>query len=255
MNLIESNNNNLLAYIAEKAKLTVVQKENVKWVLSTPFKWPNFIFDTKLPAANLEEFVNETVQHIEQKQAPSLWMISAENLNSDFISLLDNNSLRLSMQWTGMMCDLSKFQNPDNIEPFKIIQVNGLAQLQDWLSIINQTLFNSANSLDFDLFKLFLNDNNIKLYTGYYNNIPVATSLMFLHTGVAGLYMISTLPEYRKKGLGTLITTYPMLDAKAMGLKTSVLYATSMGKNMYKTIGFEEHEKMNIFWKVGKEFR
>ena len=87
-----------------------------------------------------------------------------------------------------------------------------------------------------------------KMYVGYLNEKPVATSLLFNGAGVAGVYAVGTLPEARRKGIGTAITLQPLLDAREEGYHYAVLFSSRIGYSVYQRLGFREVEnKIGIY--------
>ena len=63
------------------------------------------------------------------------------------------------------------------------------------------------------------------LYVGYMDDVPVATAELTVAGGVAGLYNISTVERYRRRGIGTAMTRKLVIDAREAGLRTAVLQA------------------------------
>ncbi|MBU7012993.1 MAG: GNAT family N-acetyltransferase [Theionarchaea archaeon] len=72
------------------------------------------------------------------------------------------------------------------------------------------------------------------------NDEPVAVSILFLGAGVAAIFNVAVVPEFRRQGLGTLITRAPLLRARLMGYRYGVLKATQMGTKLYKNMKFEK---------------
>jgi hypothetical protein len=80
---------------------------------------------------------------------------------------------------------------------------------------------------------------DIEMFVGYAKGRPACTS-MLLRTGVvAGIYWVSTLPEYRDRGFGAAITLRAVLAGQAKGCTFASLQASSQGKPVYERIGFE----------------
>jgi ribosomal protein S18 acetylase RimI-like enzyme len=68
---------------------------------------------------------------------------------------------------------------------------------------------------------------------------PVATAELTASGGIAGLYNISTIESYRRRGIGTALTLRPLLDARDAGFRTGFLQAAAAGVGMYTRIGFQ----------------
>ena len=86
-----------------------------------------------------------------------------------------------------------------------------------------------------------------KLFLAYCEGKPVATSLLFTHNHSAGIYYVSTLPAYRNKGLGLIITQAAMQAAKEGGFKDVILQATPLGAKVYARAGFKEYCRAEIY--------
>jgi ribosomal protein S18 acetylase RimI-like enzyme len=91
-----------------------------------------------------------------------------------------------------------------------------------------------------NLFKLF--DSSLLVnYLAIFNEDPVAISSVLYYRGIAGIFNVATIPDYRGKGIGTAITLAPLMDAKKKGYEIAWLESSEMGKNLYKRIGFQEY--------------
>ena len=79
-----------------------------------------------------------------------------------------------------------------------------------------------------------------KMFVGYLNGTAVATNMLFNGGGVASVYAVATLPSAQRQGIGGAITLKPLLEAREMGYRYAVLFATEMGVPVYERLGFRQ---------------
>jgi GNAT superfamily N-acetyltransferase len=87
----------------------------------------------------------------------------------------------------------------------------------------------------------FKGDPSVRFYIGRLEDKPVATSLLYLGGGVAGIYNVATLPEFRHQGIGSALTVAPLLQARTWGYRIGTLQSTPMGLHLYRQLGFREY--------------
>ncbi len=75
----------------------------------------------------------------------------------------------------------------------------------------------------------------------------VATSMLYLHDELAGIYGVATKPEHRGKGLAAHLTAEPLRMAWGLGYRTGLLQASAMGAPVYARIGFRSHGEMALY--------
>ncbi len=85
--------------------------------------------------------------------------------------------------------------------------------------------------------KLF-RDVRVELFLGRWNGAPVASSNLFLSNGIAGVFQVAVLPEFRRRGCGRRITLAPLLAAREEGAQAAILQATALGEPVYRRLGF-----------------
>ncbi|HEX2851495.1 MAG TPA: GNAT family N-acetyltransferase [Acidimicrobiales bacterium] len=76
------------------------------------------------------------------------------------------------------------------------------------------------------------------LLIGRRHGRPVATSAWFVHQGMVGVYNVSTLPPYRREGLGAAMTWAAVRAGLDRGCDSATLQASAMGYPVYEAMGF-----------------
>jgi len=66
----------------------------------------------------------------------------------------------------------------------------------------------------------------------------VGTVLMLAAQDVAGIYVVSTLPEYGRRGIGTALTATALDAGRERGLRVGTLQASPPGEPVYRRMGF-----------------
>ena len=79
---------------------------------------------------------------------------------------------------------------------------------------------------------------SFRLLTLRVGSDAAATALLSLTGDIAGLYYFSTLPAFRRRGLGRHFLSETLEEARRSGCRTAVLQASPMGYPLYKSAGF-----------------
>ena len=84
----------------------------------------------------------------------------------------------------------------------------------------------------------FAADPEVQLFIGRLDGRPVGTSVAIRSGNVSGVYAVGTLPEARRRGVGSALTWAAVAAGQAWGCDTIVLQASPMGFSMYAAMGF-----------------
>jgi len=222
---------------------------HIKWVKTDSSCWPNYIFSSNL---RIEELDNKKMTSLKEKidsgSAPNSWFAGPGLSTPRFDEVLEKNGFSKAFSWPGMSL-INKNINMPSTTPaeFKIEEVNEMDNLKKWSSIINSGMFGYGFN-GVELFKGLLHREDIRLFLGFFKELPVSTSLLFLNSGIAILFLIATLPDYRKMGFGTLTTLAAIKKSMDYDYRYSGLFATSSGERIYKKIGFKRCCDFDIYY-------
>lgn len=81
-------------------------------------------------------------------------------------------------------------------------------------------------------------DPDVRLFTGYLDGRPAGTSLAIRTGDACGIYSVGTLPDARRRGVGTAVTWAAVRAGRDWGCETIVLQSSEMGFSMYRSMGF-----------------
>jgi len=172
-------------------------------------------------------------------------MLDQSLQNTEILNQVKSRNYKQSI-WTAMSHNLEVIQKLKPLKKFEIKEVTDENMLTNWLEIVETGLM-GGNTLNTDVFNQLLKNPNCIFYLGFVNHKPVATSLLFISNNIGGVYLVATLPQYRKKGIGTQITNCCLVEAKNNNCKEVTLQATNLGLGVYAFLGFEIQGKINVF--------
>ncbi|MCE9559022.1 MAG: GNAT family N-acetyltransferase [Armatimonadetes bacterium] len=96
-------------------------------------------------------------------------------------------------------------------------------------------------------------DADVQFFAVRTGNTIAGISLLVLTDGVAGIYCVATLPEYRRLGIGKALTALPLLVARDLGYKKGVLQASEAGYKVYQSLGFSNSGEVQFYLRMPPE--
>ena len=85
-----------------------------------------------------------------------------------------------------------------------------------------------------------VDDLNVRLFFGYRDGEPVASSIAIRSGDVVGAYAVGTAESARRRGIGTAMTWACLRAGRNWGCRTAVLQSSEIGVNLYRAIGFRQ---------------
>lgn len=77
-------------------------------------------------------------------------------------------------------------------------------------------------------------------FLAWLDGIPVGSASLLIASGVAGIYGVGVLPEYRRRGIGAEVTAAACRFAAGLGFAAAVLTSSPNGQSPYRRVGFKQ---------------
>lgn len=199
--------------------------------------WPNRIW---LNGDDGEERVRASLEDaarfVTRKDEPILLVLTEEQAASSG-DWLESQGLSLLFSQTGMALDLEKTSDLPGAGVLEIVKVKTPDESSLWSEVASESFgYRVAPDVVRNAFDL----PKITLYLGFFPDGAVGTALLCTHHGVAGFHMAGTRPEHRRKGVARRMMHHLMAEARARGLRYSILQASAMGEPLYSQLGFHK---------------
>ncbi len=255
--LVNAIEQNLFSLIPTFGKIWEARVNNppgvIRSISDIPVSLFNSIMDARLTPENVDATIQYLVADARRRKVPILWWVGPSTLPTDLPGYLQKYGFTVDDDGPGMAVSLSEV-NESQPKPagFSIQTVQDDGVRWEWcrtmaagfgIPAVKTEL--AVNSWHYLL--SHVDPETTQAYLGMYDGKPVATSLLQLGGGVAGIYGVATVPEARRRGFGAQVTLFPLLQARAMGYKAGILQASEMGFPVYRSLGFKEYCRISSY--------
>jgi GNAT superfamily N-acetyltransferase len=202
----------------------------------------NMLFGMNVPDAEIR--VLAITQRLRELECPGLFWVGPCTSPANLDEILVQNGWNHLASPPAMVIDLDCLEVPTLLQGFQLRRVANEEELSVWHRAIAEGFGMSVQVAE--MFAWNPSDQ-IRFYTAFLNDEVVGTTALILQNGVAGIYCLSTLPEFRARGIGTALTSLPLLKARKEGYHIGTLQSSKMGLPVYLRLGFQEVCKLRMF--------
>ena len=221
--------------------------ETLWFVTGIPYLMFNGVIRARFEQVAVDVKIDSLVDYFKSRKLPMHWFTGPETRPADLGRRLEARGLTRVIDMTEMAADLRTL-NEQLPEPpgLTIEPVVDIRTLEEWVHVASIS-FGTPKSIQAAFLKLEVSlglgpDLPRRRYLARLHGEPVASSMLFVGAGVAGIYRVATVPEARRQGIGAAVTLEPLRQARAMGYRVGVLQSSPKGLNLYRRIGFQEYD-------------
>lgn len=216
----------------------------------------NGVFRAQLDEDQLDVKIEDAIAVFKAIGAPMTWWTGPATRPADLGKHLQEHGLQHEYDFTGMAIDLLTLGDARPSAGLTIKPIRDAQSLRTWCDVLTRgfampVLVGDAY-LDMFVRTGLGEELPWRWYLGLLEGEPVATSMLALSAGVAGIYYVATLPEARGRGIGTAMSLRPLLDAREMGYRAGILRSSEMGVGVYRRLGFQEYCKIGRYVWTGE---
>jgi len=211
---------------------TVHRRHGVIWFDSPSATGPMYV---PFPLFHDTRELDAFVAHLRARQTPRpIWLWASEPPEPDDLPLrLMARGFRHGFEPHWMWLDLSRLRNNVELRRETRIELNPDPSLWDPVK--------NADYLAEGRLAREHPDRAVQA-VAWVDGKPIGVSCAFLTrgaTGIAGIYDVAVLPNYRNNGIGRALTYAVCAWARDRGYRTAGLNATPMGEPVYRALGFQ----------------
>ncbi|MFW9779229.1 MAG: GNAT family N-acetyltransferase [Candidatus Heimdallarchaeota archaeon] len=225
----------------------------VRVVSGVPVSIFNLIAGAQLEETNIEYQIEEALEPFNRYQVPMIWWVGPMTTPKELGTHLETQGLAKIFDMPGMYYELASLEHQLQLPPhFRFEHVTSDDLLRVWAE--TQTKAFGVASSETQMIYEFEKSLGVRReapwlrYIGFCNEEPVGVSILFFHAGVAAIFNVATIPEYRRQGIGQLMTKIPLFRARRLGYKFGVLKASKMGQHLYSSMDFAEICKISYYY-------
>ncbi len=204
----------------------------------------NAVCHSRLTGADTVAQIERAIAWFGNRRHPFSWWVGPADTPSNLGNLLERAGLTAAEGELAMAVTLSELRpvalDPDGLEIRRVKSEAMLSQFAQ-LSAAN---WSPPDEMVIRFYQraapvLLAPECPLWFYLAYLNDEPVGTAELTVARNAVGLYNISTRPSHRRRGYGSVLTVFPLLEARAAGHHTAVLQASPDGVSVYRRVGFE----------------
>jgi len=222
------------------------------WRTPIPHPWYNGVVCASPPGANADEAALASIEYFKARGvAAFIWWLGPEIEIAAWAPHLLPHGFAHDQRTPGMALDLAGLAEAGVPPSVVVRRVEEREALRAWVGTFIPG-YGAPESCVEPMFEVYAGllraDDPWRHYLIHLDGEPVATASMFLAAGVAGIYDVATLPSARGKGIGTMATRVPLLEARAMGYRVGILQSSPQGLPVYERMGFRTVCRMDHFY-------
>lgn len=220
-------------------------EETVSWIMPKEGeKGPSLGYRIFLDGETAEAEIKKLIEKIHNKKAPQNWIITPDCTPGNLIEILERNGFQ-NMATDDSEPEPAMLLNKKEFQPFSLSGDNIVCRrvrtkndFRSWIEVVNTALHGWA-MIDTENYYLWVENENIDIYLGEIDGIPVSTAATIRSGDTASLEFVSTTEEYRRRKIASVVCSNALAELFAKGVEEVTLSACGESVYLYEKLGFK----------------
>jgi len=196
--------------------------------------------------------VQATIDGARKRRRPFCWWVGFSGEPDHLTRWLEAADLQASEQELAMVLSLEGYEWTEPSTELDVRPVRSEQAVDDVVRVMHSVLLEEEKPAIAEFFRRaspFLMDpeSPLRFLVGYHAETPVATSSVFMDTGLAAIYDVIAHPDFRGRGYGSHMTMAAMKEGANKGFSTAALTATEGAKALYSKLGFQALKPLCVY--------
>ena len=217
----------------------------------------NHILRTNLPVADADQRIEALLSRISSHTGGIRWLLFPQDRPNDLPARLKRRGLIKGQGDLWMFRQLLQIPKNTPNSSLRIFPVRDRPSLRAWWTASAHGFGTTQRAAQtwYDAFRRHRFDNQARVtnYIGLIDQTVVTTATLILANGIAGIYDLSTPPNYRGNGFASALVNELLEQARNQGY-SHVGLQTGDAEEFYRGLGFETgFQEEEFFWAAGDE--
>ena len=250
---LEENFCSMWAQFGNGQNCTIHRTDGAVW-LDTPI--PNIPYNGVLSFAadeTADTAIDRIFAHYAERHVPFFWFLHPSARPTDLGSRLRARGFDVAETVQGMAMDLALL--PPMLEPSDGVTIeqvlgddatNGFLDFVAWRWAVKEDHRKQLGSIA-SAIGLGTRHAPTRAFVVHERGELAAKATIHVRGNVAGLYGVTTKPEFRGKGHGRLVSLCALRAAREAGARFAILHSSPMAVSLYESLGFAAIAPFHVF--------
>ena len=222
-----------------------------RYVTGLKVSFTNGVHAARLGPGDVDRHIADAKSAFDNAGVPALWWVGPLTRPGDLGARLELAGFRHEEDMPWLAAELASVAEAPTPRELLVKRVSDQRDQAEWVRVMKRGFGMTAEE-EHAMNALatvvgYGADAEWIRFLGRVEGRPVATSGLMLGGGAAGLYNVTTVPEFRRRGYAAAMTAVALEEADRRGHDLAVLGSSQMAIGIYQRLGFREACRFAVY--------